>query len=247
HIPRPRNAFILYRSSVVRDRILEGTEKDHRNISRIVAEMWKGLDPAEKAIWQQRADVEKEEHKKKYPNYRYAPSNDRAQVSPKKKPREKGVVDPRSHEIAQLVMQGLSGDALRREVHRMDGMAALPPHHSSTSTANRPSRRRSVSDPIPVSSLMRRAQAYNSPLAYSAASGSGSNYSTAPYYAPPTLGYPFPATHSDAYEVKQETKDENNMYSLLSPHQRPNEASEVTYPPFASTHRMAQLVSSWQS
>jgi len=41
HIPRPRNAFILYRKHVVDSKLIPPTvEMRHQNVSVIVAKMW---------------------------------------------------------------------------------------------------------------------------------------------------------------------------------------------------------------
>ncbi|QRV95772.1 HMG (high mobility group) box protein [Ceratobasidium sp. AG-Ba] len=75
HIPRPRNAFILFRSHYVAAQLIPGkVENDHRHISKIIGEIWNSLSPAERLLWEQKADVEKEKHSRMYPNYRYRPA-----------------------------------------------------------------------------------------------------------------------------------------------------------------------------
>ncbi|KAF8734389.1 high mobility group, partial [Rhizoctonia solani] len=75
HIPRPRNAFILFRSHHVAAQLIPGkVENDHRHISKIIGEIWNKLSPAERLIWEQKADIEKERHSRKYPGYRYKPA-----------------------------------------------------------------------------------------------------------------------------------------------------------------------------
>ncbi|KZT60548.1 HMG-box, partial [Calocera cornea HHB12733] len=74
HVPRPKNAFIFYRSHLIRSQAIpHSLEPDHRNLSRIAGEMWKKLGDTEREIYVEMARKEKEEHKKKYPNYRYSP------------------------------------------------------------------------------------------------------------------------------------------------------------------------------
>ncbi|GAA5971018.1 hypothetical protein JCM3765_002764 [Sporobolomyces pararoseus] len=91
HIPRPRNAFILFRSHIVnsgripkttilksinpRTGLEEETIKpvDHKNVSKIVGEIWRGLEDREKGEWEKLAEMEKLEHKEKYPDYKYKP------------------------------------------------------------------------------------------------------------------------------------------------------------------------------
>jgi hypothetical protein len=44
HIPRPRNAFILFRCLFVSQQAVPASvEKDHRNISRIAGKVWKSM------------------------------------------------------------------------------------------------------------------------------------------------------------------------------------------------------------
>ncbi|KAG9088586.1 hypothetical protein FRC06_001959 [Ceratobasidium sp. 370] len=75
HIPRPRNAFILFRSHYVAAQLIPSkVENDHRHISKIIGEIWNTLPPAERLIWEQKADVEKEKHHRMYPGYRYKPA-----------------------------------------------------------------------------------------------------------------------------------------------------------------------------
>ncbi|KAH7333914.1 hypothetical protein B0J17DRAFT_117933 [Rhizoctonia solani] len=75
HIPRPRNAFILFRSHYVAAQLIPGkVENDHRHISKIIGEIWNKLAPTERLIWEQKADIEKERHSRQYPGYRYKPA-----------------------------------------------------------------------------------------------------------------------------------------------------------------------------
>ncbi|CUA74330.1 similar to S69204 pheromone response factor 1-smut fungus (Ustilago maydis) [Rhizoctonia solani] len=73
HIPRPRNAFILFRGSHGAA-IPKKVENDNRHISKIMGELWNKVSPAERLIWEQKADIEKERHSRMYPNYRYRPT-----------------------------------------------------------------------------------------------------------------------------------------------------------------------------
>jgi hypothetical protein len=76
HIPRPRNAFILFRCDfVAQKRIPASVEPDHRNISRIVGRIWKAMSEADRRPWIEEAKREREKHKKLYPQYRYSPSS----------------------------------------------------------------------------------------------------------------------------------------------------------------------------
>jgi hypothetical protein len=76
HIPRPRNAFIIFRCDfVAQKRIPASVEPDHRNISRIVGRVWKAMSDEERRPWVEEAKRERETHKKLYPHHRYSPSS----------------------------------------------------------------------------------------------------------------------------------------------------------------------------
>ena len=76
HIPRPRNAFILFRCDfVAQKKIPASVEPDHRNISRIVGRIWKAMSEEDRRPWVEEAKREREKHKKLYPQYRYSPTS----------------------------------------------------------------------------------------------------------------------------------------------------------------------------
>ena len=76
HIPRPRNAFILFRCDfVAQKKIPASVEPDHRNISRIVGRIWKAMSEEDRRPWVEEAKREREKHKRLYPQYRYSPSS----------------------------------------------------------------------------------------------------------------------------------------------------------------------------
>ncbi|KAI0719105.1 high mobility group box domain-containing protein, partial [Cerioporus squamosus] len=72
-IPRPRNAFILFRSAKCQELRESNVETDHRMISRIIGDLWKTADAATKKKYQDMAAQEKEEHSRLYPGYRFNP------------------------------------------------------------------------------------------------------------------------------------------------------------------------------
>ena len=76
HIPRPRNAFILFRCDfVAQKKIPASVEPDHRNISRIVGRIWKAMSEEDRRPWIEEAKKEREKHKRLYPQYRYSPAS----------------------------------------------------------------------------------------------------------------------------------------------------------------------------
>ncbi|KAG9106582.1 hypothetical protein FRC07_008780 [Ceratobasidium sp. 392] len=88
HIPRPKNAFILYRSWYVKQGFLNGIEasvytksNDHREISRIVGRLWKEMSEKDRQTWRVNAEEEKKQHALKHPNYKYSPNARRDNAS----------------------------------------------------------------------------------------------------------------------------------------------------------------------
>ncbi|BGP36934.1 hypothetical protein JCM10449v2_000836 [Rhodotorula kratochvilovae] len=75
HVPRPRNAFILFRSHAVATGLIPRSMgiTDHKNISQIVGSVWRGLSPDERAKWDELAEEEKRLHKERYPDYVFRP------------------------------------------------------------------------------------------------------------------------------------------------------------------------------
>ncbi|ORY62850.1 high mobility group box domain-containing protein, partial [Leucosporidium creatinivorum] len=75
HITRPRNAFILFRSHAVSTNLIPRDLgiKNEKNISQVVATVWRSLPPEEKRHWELLAEEEKRAHKEKYPEYVFKP------------------------------------------------------------------------------------------------------------------------------------------------------------------------------
>ncbi|KAL6300300.1 high mobility group box domain-containing protein, partial [Sparassis latifolia] len=81
-IPRPPNCFILFRTDWCHR--LEGqVERSHKQISRIAGKAWKRMSETQKVVWRERARIIKEEHKRCYPDYKFAP------VQRKQKPKKR--------------------------------------------------------------------------------------------------------------------------------------------------------------
>lgn len=73
-IPRPRNAFILFRCDFVHQRKVNPTENEDNNISRAAGQLWSQMTLLEKQPWLRMAQREKECHALLYPNYKYSPN-----------------------------------------------------------------------------------------------------------------------------------------------------------------------------
>lgn len=73
-IPRPRNAFILFRQKYHRSVFDESNEsKTNPQVSQELGRRWRALSVKERDHWNTLAEEERQEHAKKYPNYRYTP------------------------------------------------------------------------------------------------------------------------------------------------------------------------------
>lgn len=120
-IPRPRNAFMIYRSTVwAQQKITAGIERDHRHISRIIGHCWNSLPEEEKRIWRTKAEEEKQEHSRKYPNYRYSPVT-RTDKPVKRNVNRNGEKDKqRCKKVAELLLSGTEGFALESAVRELD-------------------------------------------------------------------------------------------------------------------------------
>ncbi|KAG0693495.1 hypothetical protein DFH29DRAFT_964004 [Suillus ampliporus] len=74
YIPRPPNAFILFRSSFIRSQqVPEKVEGNHSTLSKIIGKYWKTLPREEREIWEAKALVAQAEHRKRYPDWRFRP------------------------------------------------------------------------------------------------------------------------------------------------------------------------------
>ncbi|KZT24013.1 hypothetical protein NEOLEDRAFT_1052092, partial [Neolentinus lepideus HHB14362 ss-1] len=72
HIPRPKNAFILFRCDYVKRRT-KSKSGDGASVSKRAGEEWRKLPASEKARYHARAEEEKRRHRIRYPDYAYKP------------------------------------------------------------------------------------------------------------------------------------------------------------------------------
>lgn len=73
-IPRPRNAFILFRQKYHQSVFGDSPGRTlNSEISRELGNRWRNLSPEEREHWNELAKEEKINHAKKYPDYRYTP------------------------------------------------------------------------------------------------------------------------------------------------------------------------------
>ncbi|KAG6867577.1 hypothetical protein C0993_000972 [Termitomyces sp. T159_Od127] len=72
YIPRPPNAFILFRSSFIRDqKISNKVEGNHSKLSKIIGMYWKALTKEQRDEWEDKAAQALIEHRKRYPDWRF--------------------------------------------------------------------------------------------------------------------------------------------------------------------------------
>ncbi|KAI3128944.1 transcriptional regulator family: HMG [Penicillium roqueforti] len=72
-IPRPRNAFILYRQHYQAMVVAHNPGLANPEISKIIGEQWRSLSEEDKSKWKALAEEEKARHQQQYPDYRYQP------------------------------------------------------------------------------------------------------------------------------------------------------------------------------
>jgi len=129
YIPRPPNAFMLFRADFVRQKHVPGSiETNHGSLSKIIGNCWRALPLEEKRVWEIKAKHAKAEHKQMYPNYRFRPVHNK---NKEKKP--KTVIpaedEKRCEDVAQLLLEGMKGEELAAAVKRLDRMRSATPHN----------------------------------------------------------------------------------------------------------------------
>ncbi|KAF9477812.1 hypothetical protein BDN70DRAFT_778179, partial [Pholiota conissans] len=70
HIPRPRNAFIIFRSDYINSHRLDPNQA---TVSKLAGAAWWKLSPEQKQPYIGMAEHEKAEHKRLHPDYHYKP------------------------------------------------------------------------------------------------------------------------------------------------------------------------------
>lgn len=123
YIPRPPNAFILFRSAFIKSQhVPSGVETNHSTLSKIIGLTWQSMPHDERQIWHAKAKKALEEHRKKWPQYAFRPSHSKSKgVTEKRKVRE---VEPkdlkRCAKIAELLVGGKKGTELNAAIQEFD-------------------------------------------------------------------------------------------------------------------------------
>ncbi|KAF5376432.1 hypothetical protein D9615_008651 [Tricholomella constricta] len=123
HIPRPPNAFILFRSSFIKSQhVPTEVETNHSTLSKIIGMTWKNLPDGERLLWHDKAKAALDEHKRKFPQYAFRPNQARSKSSTeKRKVREVGPKDhKRCAKIAELLVEGKKGQELDEAIQEFD-------------------------------------------------------------------------------------------------------------------------------
>jgi hypothetical protein len=152
HIPRPPNAFILYRAHFIKAQVNYNTiaplgnllppfqhipghiEPNNNTLSTIAGLCWKKLSDEERETWKEKARKAKEEHMKKYPTYRYNPRDqqNRAKSAGSAKRKVKEISGPppdpeRCQEIARMLVEGKKGNELADAIKHFDASSSKAP------------------------------------------------------------------------------------------------------------------------
>ncbi|KAF4611806.1 hypothetical protein D9613_004611 [Agrocybe pediades] len=147
YIPRPPNAFMLFRADFVRQKHVPGTiETSHTSLSKIIGAYpplhhfllhtyllalpgtcWKQLPLEEKHIWEVKAKQAKAQHKLQFPDYRFRPvhnKNKNKEAQDQKRDMKKVPVnnddERRCEEVAQLLLEGKKGEDLAKAIRALD-------------------------------------------------------------------------------------------------------------------------------
>jgi len=123
HIPRPPNAFILFRSSFIKSQhVSTEVETNHSTLSKIIGLTWQNLPHEERQVWHAKAKAALEEHKRRFPKYAFRPAHARGKGgTEKRKVREVGPKDvKRCEKIAELLVEGKKGEELDAAIQEFD-------------------------------------------------------------------------------------------------------------------------------
>ncbi|OXG40906.1 specific transcriptional repressor [Cryptococcus neoformans Bt15] len=140
HIKRARNAFILFRKHITDSNLIPpSVEVKHQNISVVAAKMWKEAPQEVRQKFQEQARIEKEEHQRKYPGYRYQPVFRRTDII-RRRVRKDPAEDEKVDAVAEALIKGKAGNELEKEIKEQ--LVTLSEASESDGESSRGSRRR---------------------------------------------------------------------------------------------------------
>lgn len=73
HVPRPMNAFMLFRQQMQSSVREQQPQLNNCQVSKVVAQLWRNLTPEQRLTYHRQAAKLKEEHEARHPNWRYKP------------------------------------------------------------------------------------------------------------------------------------------------------------------------------
>ncbi|KIL65747.1 hypothetical protein M378DRAFT_459398 [Amanita muscaria Koide BX008] len=174
HIPRPPNAFILFRSSFIKSQHVSAeVETNHSTLSKIIGMTWQSLPEEQRQAWHAKARLALQEHRKKFPKYSFRPAQNKVrykgadsgggnkQEGGKRKVRE---VEPkdlkRCAKIAELLVEGKKGAELDAAIQEFDRhhVPEIVTRFEAPITAR--AFRRSSSAPIPDTENSKKSQTF---------------------------------------------------------------------------------------
>ncbi|KAI0353857.1 hypothetical protein OH77DRAFT_1505081 [Trametes cingulata] len=155
YIPRPPNAFMLFRANFVRQKHVPGSiETNHGSLSKIIGNCWRALPLEEKKYWEIEAKKEKAAHKERYPHYRFRPVHNKNKkkaeaaaaaaqaagqpeggIKRKDKLPTLPAEEERCEAVAQLLLEGKKGEELAEAVRKLDMVRAMSRPESAASGA----------------------------------------------------------------------------------------------------------------
>ncbi|RPD60375.1 hypothetical protein L226DRAFT_547559 [Lentinus tigrinus ALCF2SS1-7] len=145
YIPRPPNAFMLFRANFVRQKHVPGSiETNHGSLSKIIGNCWRALPLEEKRHWEHEAKKAKAAHREKWPNYRFRPVHNKNKkkggdaavpvpIGRKDKLQPPPADEERCEVVAQLLLEGKKGEELAEAIRQIDMARAMSRPESAES------------------------------------------------------------------------------------------------------------------
>ncbi|MCJ1345709.1 hypothetical protein MMC31_003918, partial [Peltigera leucophlebia] len=164
-VPRPRNAFILYRQHHQSAVVEQNPGLSNPEISKVIGEHWKASPQEIQTHWRNLAEQEKLRHQKQYPDYRYQP----------RRSRNHSISASSSGDRENLKCQKCGGYSIPKSSGIMSTPGIVSPptdlvspadRHPSTSSTNSIAYR-SLRDPSPASATANFARSRGSVGSYS--------------------------------------------------------------------------------
>ncbi|KAF7433094.1 hypothetical protein PC9H_005042 [Pleurotus ostreatus] len=90
-VPRPANAFMLFRSDFLRSGTVPSeVERKQQTLSKLAGKIWESMDEDEKSKWRNKAEKVKDEHRRAHPDYKFTPMRGPARLKARGQTDERG-------------------------------------------------------------------------------------------------------------------------------------------------------------